>query len=365
MRSLYEGFGDPFRVNSSGGGNNGAGITAAAAIAAAAAAAAARPLAPPSLSQHHPRTYLADPFLSDKRHLSSSCPSDRAADAGGAATAASGLESLAHLAAATDDARGPVNVHGTRAPLQPQLRQLPLAVPAERGRSHAHPVSAPVEPSPPARRARSPCSPRSARAAPSAKRQRIGPSCDSCRLKKIKCDASVSVLHQDEALVAFSGNKNESLHATMTYSELKAALPSHVWKNLPARVLEALESQDSRAGEVVRHVDKVVFFRACASCARRNASGSGSGKESDGESGTSAPATPAGPTGSVRAAAGVAAAAAGTTATPAAALGPACCTFSKGFTRSDINVFTRLQKQLGPRGQLADFTVAEYRSIGY
>ncbi|KAM3161181.1 Zn(2)-C6 fungal-type domain-containing protein [Lachancea thermotolerans] len=185
---------------------------------------------------------------------------------------------------------------------------------------------------------------------------RIGPSCDSCRLKKIKCDASVEVLFQDEDLVAFNGNRHESLHVAMTPAEARAALPSHVWDALPPHIVDALEAQDARRGEIVRHVDKVVFFRACASCTRRTAVGSG-GKETDSDSGAAS--TPAAGPGSAPASPAV------DSEGKADARSEPCCSFSKGFTRSDINVFTRLQKQLGARGQLADFTVADYRAIGY
>ncbi|CAR25335.1 Sut1p [Lachancea thermotolerans CBS 6340] len=353
MHTFYDNFRDPFRgAGGPGGGGVGVGVT----LRGGGTSLGGGLGADLGAGRHPGRLLLNDPLPRAPPVLPGA--------------AAGGLESLARLAAVSSDSymvrpaplAAPVAMAGVALPNAPTVaRAVPAvtrapdvpAVPAVRTPPAAGPVTAR---SPLARRARSPCSPRAARAAPSAKRQRIGPSCDSCRLKKIKCDASVEVLFQDEALVAFNGNRHESLHVAMTPAEARAALPSHVWDALPPHIVDALEAQDARRGEVVRHVDKVVFFRACASCTRRTAVGSG-GKETDSDSGAAS--TPAAGPGSAPASPAV------DSEGKADARSEPCCSFSKGFTRSDINVFTRLQKQLGARGQLADFTVADYRAIGY
>ncbi|SCW00014.1 LAFE_0B07558g1_1 [Lachancea fermentati] len=159
------------------------------------------------------------------------------------------------------------------------------------------------------------------------KRQRIGPSCDSCRLKKIKCDASIEILYQDECIVALG---SDSLHVQLTPEDC-AQLPCKVREALPRSVLEHVTGQARDPDlALVKHVDKLVAFRPCSSCAKR-CSGAGS---------AGGPAT----------------------ATAAAAVE---CQFSKGLTRADINVFTRLERQLGPRDKLASFTVGDYRLVGY
>ncbi|CUS22677.1 LAQU0S06e03488g1_1 [Lachancea quebecensis] len=350
MHTFYDNFRDPFRAvggagSARGGGGGGVGVTLRGGAGLGGGFAAEL-----GAARHPGRLLLNDPLPRAPPVLPG--------------VGAGGLESLARLAAVSSDSylarpaplAAPVAVAGPALPTAPTVARAvaPVArtpdVPAVPA-SHTPPMSGPVTArSPPVRRARSPSSPRAQRAAPSAKRQRIGPSCDSCRLKKIKCDASVEVLFQDEAVVAFNGDRHESLHVTMTSAEARSALPSHVWDALPPHIRDALEAQDVRRGEVVRHVDKIVFFRACASCTRRTASsGSGSGREPDSDSGAgSAPTSPVVDSDG-----------------KADARSESCCSFSKGFTRSDINVFTRLQKQLGARGQLADFTVADYRAIGY
>ncbi|CEP63969.1 Zn(II)2Cys6 transcription factor domain-containing protein LALA0_S09e06612g [Lachancea lanzarotensis] len=149
------------------------------------------------------------------------------------------------------------------------------------------------------------------------KRQRAGPSCDTCRLKKIKCNAHIQTLWQHESLVMFNGDRSESLHVVLGPDEVTAhvlALP-HVHSGVRQLVMNALQGPEEQRGELIRHVDKLVLFKPCASCAKTAVQG--------------------------------------------------CCSFGKGYTRADIAVFTRLCRKLGTRAQLSDFSVSDYRDAGY
>ncbi|SCU80716.1 LAMI_0B03488g1_1 [Lachancea mirantina] len=146
------------------------------------------------------------------------------------------------------------------------------------------------------------------------KRQRSGPSCDACRAKKIKCDASVDVIAQDEALVHVAG---DSLHTELTQEQI-SALPQRIAAQVP---------RDLTSVTLVKHIDKLVAFYACTSCRKRQAADAETHAE--------------------------------------LASADCACQFSKGYTRMDINVFTRLERQLGARGRLSAYSAADFKAVGF
>ncbi|QLQ79234.1 hypothetical protein HG537_0B05810 [Torulaspora globosa] len=159
-----------------------------------------------------------------------------------------------------------------------------------------------------------------------AKRQRIGPSCDGCRLKKIKCDASIEILLQDESIIPLFAKK---LHHVFTRQEVVNHSETLFKKlGLPESILEetaqdaADEEQNSavvRKPVLIKHIDKIVLFRCCSSCRKRRMS---NGQSHD------------------------------------------CCVFSKGFTRADINVFSKITSKV-PGKSMAEMDIVDYRNAGF
>ncbi|AEY96683.1 FAEL298Cp [Eremothecium gossypii FDAG1] len=136
------------------------------------------------------------------------------------------------------------------------------------------------------------------------KRQRTGPSCDICRSKKIKCDATITILFQDASV---TGSFNEMLHAPVNVSEL-----ANEWlSQIPDEVRQALLTKELT---LLKHVDKLIAFKPCTSCSKRK---------------------------------------------------NCFCTFSKGFTRADINVYTNLCVKFGKRSSIDQFSLNDYRNCGY
>lgn len=143
------------------------------------------------------------------------------------------------------------------------------------------------------------------------KRQRIGPSCDGCRLKKIKCDAKIEILLQDESIIPLVSN---SLHHIFTHEEIIQNLDT-LFQNvqLPSSVLQKNPPDKSI---VIKHIDKIIHFRPCSSCCKRN-------------------------TGSKN-----------------------CCEFSKGFTRADINVFSKIKTRL-KKESIYEMEIFDYKNAGF
>ncbi|SCU90824.1 LADA_0F06612g1_1 [Lachancea dasiensis] len=280
-----------------------------------------------------------------------------------------GLESLARIAVAND-------VSPVHRPLQhPHFQHPPLPLAAPSAAPVRAPGSSPVGPSAslPASTAVAAAPAAPATPAPRAsKRQRAGPSCDTCRLKKIKCDARIQTLWQHETLIMFNGNRQESLHVILTADDAQAVLELHQrhvgsaggaggeasddkteptspqspsssssWASYVQAVLreQAGPKRDS-AEELVRHVDKLILFQPCASCTKAI-------RPVSRESGGSSPVAKS----------------PSAAALPANTLG--CCSFAKGYTRADITLFSRLGQKLGARTQLSDFTVNDYKKAGY
>lgn len=132
------------------------------------------------------------------------------------------------------------------------------------------------------------------------KRQRAGPSCDICRVKKIKCDATIVVLYQDTTVLHLY---NSQLHSKISVLELG----TEILDQFPHDIRQCLESNEL---ELLKHLDKLIAFKACTSCSKR--------KNCE-------------------------------------------CLFSKGFTRADINVFMYLCAKVGNRSSIDQFNLDDYR----
>ncbi|KAL3233606.1 Sterol uptake protein 1 [Nakaseomyces bracarensis] len=148
------------------------------------------------------------------------------------------------------------------------------------------------------------------------KRQRIGPSCDKCRSKKIKCDAKIEILCQDEAILHMFSN---NLHHQLSKYEIEEKLRSEIFSKSSAfayisKDLFARIEQRSEVSQVIKHLDKIIYFEPCTSCSRKKHIGS--------------------------------------------------CTFSKGFTRADINVFSKIGSRVAQK-PIFEMTIKEYKKAGF
>lgn len=163
-------------------------------------------------------------------------------------------------------------------------------------------------------------SPRASASGPSSnsssKRQRVGPSCDSCRLKKIKCDAHMEIILQDARVLS---QISDRLHQVITKDQV---LQMDLKVDLSTIPVDSV---------LVKHIDKIVMFKPCTSCNKRRASLDGSQGPLDGKNGN---VTGGG------------------------------CVFSKGFTRADINVFVKICKKVGSK-PVREMTVEDYHEAGF
>ena len=215
------------------------------------------------------------------------------------------------------------------------------------------------------------------------KRQRVGPSCDKCRIKKIKCNASIDVVLKDPRVV---GMFNEHLHYILTDSDIEMfntkwselfgiTLPFTICNvptqpeltTMPAVFKNGTESEtssqtsssedpspsppsqqtnlqsSSSSGDnvianftntnpdyqvVVKHLDKLIIFQPCTSCNKR--------KYKNVEQ------------------------------------GPTSCKFARGFSRPDINQFNKIKinmmttnPNITKNMPIYDLTTTDYQNAGY
>ncbi|CUM46285.1 uncharacterized protein AC631_00096 [Debaryomyces fabryi] len=81
------------------------------------------------------------------------------------------------------------------------------------------------------------------------RRQRLGPSCDSCRTRKVKCDAEITILSK----MASTAN-------------LQDFFPSHI----AASLLENKQVEIEGSFNVIISNDKLIKFKSCKSCNAKN-----------------------------------------------------------------------------------------------
>jgi len=173
------------------------------------------------------------------------------------------------------------------------------------------------------------------------KRQRVGPSCDKCRLKKIKCDAHIEVLIQDESVLTFA---TELLHYALTRDDVirhRITLESqfHIESDtLDTFLKQSFENYNPNAGNkqfinsisIIKHIDKLILFKPCLSCCKKKY------PVIITEFGTPNPFKEF----------------------------LNCCTFSKGFTRADINIFSRINKRISGKS-IYEMNANDYKNSGF
>lgn len=206
--------------------------------------------------------------------------------------------------------------------------------------------------------------------ASSKKRQRIGPSCDKCRLKKIKCNASIEIILRDSRIV---GMFNEHLHYTLTDQDIEmfnknwshlfgvklpyticnipipkssnksndSAFPSSSSSSPSPSPPSTTSDNNSKTTQepeyqvVVKHLDKLIIFQSCTSCNKRKYKNSESG--------------------------------------------PMSCKFARGFSRPDINQFNKIKVHMTSQASsscsfnpsthknmpIYDLTINDYQNAGF
>lgn len=152
----------------------------------------------------------------------------------------------------------------------------------------------------------------------SEKRQRNGPSCDNCRSKKIKCNAKIEVLLQNDMVLNLFSNK---LHHVIQYDEYLQFAKDYRFINMaisPEVLKQIYDSKDCDTQlnkmQLVKHLDKLIIFRPCTSCNKKKYSIN--------------------------------------------------CTFGKGLTRADINIFLKIKKRVA-NIPIYDMTIENYEKAGF
>ncbi|CCH61892.1 hypothetical protein TBLA_0F03550 [Henningerozyma blattae CBS 6284] len=154
------------------------------------------------------------------------------------------------------------------------------------------------------------------------KRQRIGPSCDNCRLKKTKCNAKVELILLDSNLLIKNSNLNLilnssiNLHYTLSPQDLKNLKDFVIYSNdlNYLSILNKISNLDTDT-QVIKHLDKLLIFTPCSNCCKKNNHN---------------------------------------------------CLFSKGFTRADINTFNKLLNLPENKGKsIYDLNLNDYQHSHY
>ncbi|KAL3232828.1 Sterol uptake protein 1 [Nakaseomyces bracarensis] len=161
----------------------------------------------------------------------------------------------------------------------------------------------------------------------SAKRQRVGPSCDKCRVKKIKCDAQSDVVIQDLEVVSLF---SPLLHYEFTTDEVlnpESEINQYFKRRnvLKNKYLIGLKDSLAKSRNVtnrtlVKHIDKIVVFQPCSSCQKKKNNLL-----------LTANSTPIEIRQNPK-----------FQKTHELLVSHCNCTFSKGFTRGDISIFTKI-----------------------
>lgn len=95
------------------------------------------------------------------------------------------------------------------------------------------------------------------------KRQRVGPSCDNCRAKKVRCDARIEVLVKDNSILSQLSSK---LNYILEDNDIDT-ISNTFLKNVTLPV--ELRTKGSKL-KLLKHLDKIVLFSPCSSCIKIN-----------------------------------------------------------------------------------------------
>ncbi|CAI4062007.1 hypothetical protein N7582_002023 [Saccharomyces uvarum] len=149
------------------------------------------------------------------------------------------------------------------------------------------------------------------------KRQRSGPSCDKCRLKKIKCNAKIEILLQDDSIIPLISDKLRYILTPTDIQLHKGTLLQNI--TLPDDVIEGTSSR-----KLIKHIDKLVLLTPCLPCTKKRHGHSSSSSSSTFSKNVN-------------------------------------CTFSKGFTRADINVSSKISSKFKDK-TIYDITYDDYKT---
>ncbi|CAI4039123.1 hypothetical protein SMKI_07G0940 [Saccharomyces mikatae IFO 1815] len=144
------------------------------------------------------------------------------------------------------------------------------------------------------------------------KRQRSGPSCDKCRLKKIKCNAKIEILLQDYSIMPLISDKLRYILTPDDIQLYRGTLLQNV--AIPDDVIEGTSSR-----KLIKHIDKLVLLTPCLPCIKKKHSASSNPIKSDN------------------------------------------CTFSKGFTRADISISSKISLKFKDK-TIYDITYDDYEN---
>ena len=108
------------------------------------------------------------------------------------------------------------------------------------------------------------------------KRQRLGPSCDTCRSRKVKCDAKIEILYEDDRIINEISDKLIYILKPSEVKELsRTVLRYHA---LPEELFVEGAKDSSEDGNtsnsakkhyrLLKHINKIVLFQPCSSCVR-------------------------------------------------------------------------------------------------
>ncbi|EHN02493.1 Sut1p [Saccharomyces cerevisiae x Saccharomyces kudriavzevii VIN7] len=144
------------------------------------------------------------------------------------------------------------------------------------------------------------------------KRQRTGPSCDKCRLKKIKCNAKIEILLQDDTIMPLISNKLRYVLTPNDIQRYRGTLLQNI--AIPDDIVEGTSSR-----KLIKHIDKLVLLTPCLPCAKKKHSSSDFSRSFN-------------------------------------------CTFSKGFTRADISTSSKISLKLKDK-TIYDMTYEDYKNL--
>lgn len=200
-----------------------------------------------------------------------------------------------------------------------------------------------------------------------AKRQRIGPSCDKCRLKKIKCDAKIEILTQNDLIIPLISNK---LHYILSYDDILQNLNVLYQLNISNDVINSIQ-QESSGFSLIKHIDKLILFKPCLSCCKRK--NSNNSNNNNNTNGTTSPTRHTNNNNNDSNNNDITTQTLNNSASKNMASQSASqkkninssidCKFSKGFTRADINIFNKILRNVKDK-TIFDIDINDYKSTG-
>lgn len=162
------------------------------------------------------------------------------------------------------------------------------------------------------------------------KRQRLGPSCDTCRSRKVRCNAKIEILYEDDRIIGEISEKLNYVLKPYEADELSRTLlryhdlPQELFIDPNDKSTTDDKTTNKNQYRLMKHINKIVLFQPCSSCVRlknhkRRNSYALKWKVDH-------------------------------------------CSFSKGLTKSDANVFNEIHKITNK--PLEEMTVQDFKNTG-